>query len=557
MPARTTAGFGPGILAKVTAQRRSIAWEAVGCTTLILATVVAARGPLFRVPLSTAVVIALFAALVGLGTSVAQGRSGPWSGLAVVSAPVLAVPVAAGVESPGVRAFAAAGVPLAILGAAWWQRRLERTPAWLSVLVALAAWLTVMVDLAFRDPYRELNCTPVCPVSPWVIEHNPRLVTAASWVLLGAVGAFLIAAVSAIVREHRDRSTRSSVQLLLISGVMAAGAAAQMWRPEHRPGDPVMLWSATVQFACAVAAAMAALEPVFRSYLGRRRVHEWIATVESAARGDGVVQLLRVASGDPQLRFIDSADPSAGRVATTIHRDGQPIGVVEHRREALGRLEAALSPMVVAMVENDRLVHLARRQLDELQAARRLAIERIDRARSELQRDLHDGAQQHLIALGMELSMLAADAPDSARTSLERAAQHASDALERLRAVSHGQVPPVLDTEGLQEALRSLAEDSPVDLELQLPAWALGRHPPDVERAVYRLVLSSIHEAAAAPAGRLRVRLEADHGLVVTTSHDAGTVSERIHDIDRVEAAGGSLSASVEGGHAVYRARFA
>lgn len=548
--------YGPGrfrrlsYFAIVTTSRRPLLWEATGWSTLVVITLIAGRGPLFQSPLSVAVLITMLITTVGLVASIAQGRSGTWSAAPLVAAPLLAVPFAAAVQTPSIRTLAVAVAPLTIAGIAVWQRHIARSTAW---WIVGAAALTVFVDLAFRDPYRELNCRPICPVSPWAIDHRAGLLDVTGWMLLAVV---LVCSAMMLRNAISGNERVGTLPATLAAGGLITCAMTRVVRSSHRPDDMVVSWLSVASVLCVGALAAMGLWPIIRSYLGRRRVQRWLVAVDGAAQGDGVVELLRDAAHDPQLEFVDSPDPRAGRVTTTLRRGAHPVAIVEHRPESADRLRAALSPTMIALVENDVLVAEAARQLDQLRATRREAIERTDDARRQLQRDLHDGAQQHLLALGMALSALATDAPDPARTHLDEAVQRAAHALERLRAVAHSSTPPVLDDIGLDEALRSLAEACAVDLDLHLPTAPNGRQRRDIEQAAYRLVADVVAGAAETGAERLTVRLDRDDGLVVTASHPTTDGAVRTPGADRIEAAGGTLAASVESGYAVYRARF-
>jgi signal transduction histidine kinase len=410
------------------------------------------------------------------------------------------------------------------------------------------------MDLLFRDPYRQLNCTPLCPVSPWAVEDRPDLVAAAGWLVLAIVLLAGVVAARTVMAVRPAPVLR--VAVVCTVACMTVGAVALRWRSDHRTDSAFAGWTSTLQLLFIAAAACTALVPAVGAYAGRHRARRWATAIEGASKSEGAVALLRRAADDPTLELVDSPVVAPGRATTTLRRAGRTVAVVEHRHDSGERLRAAISPTMAALVENDLLLDRARLQLDELREARRLAIERIDDARSRLQRDLHDGAQQHLIALGMNLSMVATQSAEPARSSLDLAARHAARALDRLRSIAHADVPPLLDDGGLVEALVSLAEDCEVDLEMSLTAAPCPRLPREVEHAAYRFVMASVREAADAGSTRVTVMLSADDGLTLTTSHAANEVTARIADRDRIEAASGSLSGCVEGTTVVYVARF-
>jgi signal transduction histidine kinase len=522
---------------------------------LAAAVVAASRGSLFDFPLSIGAIAVLAVASLGLFVSFVQRHSGRWSAAAIVAIPLLVVPAFTTSDSPSARTLALSLPHLAIAGAVVWQRRLvgwrTRLLTW---AVVASVSLAVVMDLLFRDPYRQLNCTPLCPVSPWAVEDRPDLVAAAGWLVLAIVLLAGVVAARTVMAVRPAPVLR--VAVVCTVACMTVGAVALRWRSDHRTDSAFAGWTSTLQLLFIAAAACTALVPAVGAYAGRHRARRWATAIEGASKSEGAVALLRRAADDPTLELVDSPVVAPGRATTTLRRAGRTVAVVEHRHDSGERLRAAISPTMAALVENDLLLDRARLQLDELREARRLAIERIDDARSRLQRDLHDGAQQHLIALGMNLSMVATQSAEPARSSLDLAARHAARALDRLRSIAHADVPPLLDDGGLVEALVSLAEDCEVDLEMSLTAAPCPRLPREVEHAAYRFVMASVREAADAGSTRVTVMLSADDGLTLTTSHAANEVTARIADRDRIEAASGSLSGCVEGTTVVYVARF-
>jgi len=125
-------------------------------------------------------------------------------------------------------------------------------------------------------------------------------------------------------------------------------------------------------------------------------------------------------------------------------------------------------------------------QADELRASRARVVAATDRERRRIERDLHDGAQQRLIAIGIGLSQakgLCTLDPDRAASTLEALRHELRVAHDELRDLAQGVYPPVLTEHGLGAALQSAADRSPVAVTVALDA--MGRHPPDVEAALY------------------------------------------------------------------------
>jgi signal transduction histidine kinase len=346
-----------------------------------------------------------------------------------------------------------------------------------------------------------------------------------------------------------------------IGVAIAVTAAAELVRRESRPpSSPTVVGvSAASMVALSIALVLTVL-PLVTAAIGRRRVVRWATTIQEAARAGTALTMLRDASGDPSLSF--AGDGSIGvlggqRVTTELHRGDRVVAVIEHRPESSDRLRTALTPPVVTALENELLLTTATRQLGDLRSARRRVVERGDDARRRLERDLHDGAQQRLLALGMQLSALSLHTDGEQRARLDAAVDHATLALANLRRLAHGVVPPLLDDAGLYEAITSLAEQTDLALRLDIESIAGRRFDPEVERAAYRLVTGSVKEALNTGASEaVVVATVVDARLIVTTRHRSDGCAPRLDDDDRVGAAGGMLRSVHVEGTTVREARF-
>ena len=187
---------------------------------------------------------------------------------------------------------------------------------------------------------------------------------------------------------------------------------------------------------------------------------------------------------------------------------------------------------------------------DELAASRARLVEAADAARQRIERDLHDGAQQQLVAAALDLTLLEQQLerdPDAARTVLARAREQLDGGLRELRDLARGIHPSVLTDRGLAVALEGLAKRAPVPVELSVDV----RTPLDqaIEAAAYFLVSEAITNAAKhAQADAVSVDVEATADTVVVTVADNGVGGAETSRgsglgglIDRVEAVGGRL----------------
>jgi signal transduction histidine kinase len=526
---------------------RSAAGQATGWLAVIGLAVVASGGPMFVAPVPGAFIAALTVGAVGLAATVIGRNAGLWARAGLVAVPVLAPAAAAAVSPPGARVVLwSAGVAV-VAFAVWWLRAASGMPRWPVSCTALAVGAVVVVDLLFRDPYRELRCHPLCASNPWVIEHRVELVVAATWVLTGVTLLALARAAFALA-AHSPPWWRT-VLSVLIAFVAILGLLDHVRRADRDPGsDAALRWTAAELSAIAAATVIALVPFGMRLTAGRRAAH-WASDVERSVSGASVLELLRRSTGDPTVRLLPSPSVPTSDTRTVIARRGVPVAVLEHRPESSDRVRALLSPAAVAALENEALLLTAQHDLDELREARRAMVERSDEARRSLQRDLHDGAQQRLIVLALELSTMASDAPADTREALAVAASHAEAALAGLRRVAHGDLPPILHDEGLGEALVSLAEQSNAPLELRVAEIARHRFAPEVETVAYRLALSTLGLAEAQGVGATvaaTVTPPPRSELIVTTS-PAAEAADRTVDLDLVGAIGGSVRDIVVG----------
>ncbi|KQP01228.1 sensor histidine kinase [Leifsonia sp. Leaf264] len=161
-----------------------------------------------------------------------------------------------------------------------------------------------------------------------------------------------------------------------------------------------------------------------------------------------------------------------------------------------------------------------RREVADLSASRGAAVAAEDRSLRRLERDIHDGPQQRLVRLQMDLAAaerrLDTD-PSAAKSLLVEARQQAHDTLEELRALSRGFAPPILQDRGLVSALDSLATRSPVPVRLESSLDPEERLPGEIERSAY-FIAAELVTNAVKHAGATGIRL-----IIATRPTDAAT----------------------------------
>jgi signal transduction histidine kinase len=245
---------------------------------------------------------------------------------------------------------------------------------------------------------------------------------------------------------------------------------------------------------------------------------------------------------------LPSADDR--RAMTVIDRTGAPVAALLHdpSLEDEPELLSAVTAAAGIALENTRLQVELRARLDELRGSRARIVEVADRERQKLERNLHDGAQQRLVALSLELSLLDGElAGDRAHERLDRARLEIAASLDELRAVARGIHPAVVSAHGLGIALEQLAVLAPVPVRMTIGIEE--RLPEALEVAAYYLVCESLANVGKyAQASAATVKVSRSNGIVlveVTDDGIGGADTERGSGLrglaDRVEALGGRL----------------
>jgi signal transduction histidine kinase len=255
---------------------------------------------------------------------------------------------------------------------------------------------------------------------------------------------------------------------------------------------------------------------------------------------------------------IELPPEGCARVATVVEQDGVQVAALVHDvslRDEPELVAAACTAAGIAL-ENERLQADLRARLEELQGSRLRVIEAADAERRRLERNLHDGAQQRLASLALELAMLNEELdPDSAaQRLLEQAQNGLVESLDELRELARGIHPAVLTDHGLGIALEALAERTPFPVKLEVDADA--RLPERIEVAGYYLITECLTNVAKyAHASEASVSLTRANGAVVIEVADDGVGGARKEDgtglrglSDRIEALGGTLSVSSPAG---------
>jgi signal transduction histidine kinase len=441
------------------------------------------------------------------------------------------------------------------------------------LLVALAALLGLVwmgAPLLFFHPSG--GCPACVPrVSSWLYAGTPfdlLRVGQACWVAFIALGVWFVTLLLRRLQAAPPgaRITMLPLGLAVLFAVAEFIAQRVVWLGGWQSPLDVLDW---IDRANALVLPLAILFGLAAIRRRRGPVGDLVVALGSARPG-GVQATLARTLGDPTLElalwlpdrgeFVNEAGEPVetdalpvGRALTPVGPSGEPVAAIVHDERLLGQrplLEAAGSAARLAL-ENTRLQAELRRQLAELQASRARIVEAADAERRRLERDLHDGAQQRLLALGLALQLIRESNGDP--ELLNQAEAELQTALRELRDLARGIHPTILSEQGLGPAVRSLADRAAIPVAV---AAEDERYPASVETAAYFVVAEALANIAKHAAARsASVSLARQNGkLVVDISDDGcggavGRAGGGLQGLaDRVAAAGGSLVVTSEPG---------
>jgi signal transduction histidine kinase len=327
-------------------------------------------------------------------------------------------------------------------------------------------------------------------------------------------------------------------------------------------------FSHTLSFS---AVSLGFLAGLLRVRMARSAIADLVVELGDTPEPAELRRALATALGDPSLELVLwSADEGSfvgadgarvasldavarDRAVTLLERDGVPLAAILHDPALLEDpgLVASVASAVRLTVENDRLQAEVQAQLAEVRASRTRIVEATDAERRRVERDIHDGAQQRLVALSLAIGrargQLGPEADPDLEATLAQASAEARAALAELRELARGIHPAILTEAGLEPAVRSLVDRASVPTELIV---ALPRRLPEpVEATAYFVVseaLANVGKHARAGSACVTVSLLGEW-LTVEIRDDGcgGADPARGSGLrglrDRVEAVGGSL----------------
>ena len=386
----------------------------------------------------------------------------------------------------------------------------------------------------------------------------------------------VVVAVYLVIVLGLGRTPSADERALLVLSMVAAGVAAALCMParerlerfanrlvygeRHAPDDVLRTFGSRLSRAVPLDELLLQMVESLRKTLALQAAEVWTGSNGLLERTVSVPEL-----GAARVSLNESEEPVVARAGVSgpawvevwlpalLPQDDDPIlrvAPITNSGELLGLIVARRAPGSENFnAEDDRvLTELARqvglalhnvqldsalqasldevrRQASELQASRARIVAASDQARRQIERNLHDGAQQHLVALAVNvrLARQLADAdPEQAKLILDELGGELQDAVQELRELAHGIYPPLLMDQGLTAALRAAAGRSPLDVEIV--GETSSRYAADVEAAVYFCCLEALQNAAkyAGEGSHVSVHVREDEGKLVFDVADDG-----------------------------------
>ena len=444
-------------------------------------------------------------------------------------------------------------------------------------LVSLLYLPTLLVDQSFPQPSQWTTCMgSECPDNPFMVAGSEPAWLNDAIVPLRELLTVLLMVTVVLRLTHRVtmatplmRRTLTPVLTIAIVRVASFGAAVAVRRaaPDGTAVD-MLVW--------VIALGLPAMALAFMVGLVRWRLFTADALLRLAVgirhdpHPDELRELIAKALSDPsvELAYRDPGAPTGwvdgdgkpippprdgpGRCCTAIVADGRPVAAIVHD-DALADQRSFVQTVgayALTWEDNHRLAARVEESLRELRESRARILAAADDERRRIERDLHDGGQQRLVALRVRLELAdetMRESPARARRMLRQLGAEVDAALDELRALAAGVYPSLLADRGLTDALRSAALRSPVPVSVALNGE--DRYGQDVEAAVYFCCLEALQNVAkhAPDAHAVAISLERNGDLRFSVSDDGPGFDAEVvgHGLvnmrDRVAAVGGTL----------------
>ena len=410
--------------------------------------------------------------------------------------------------------------------------------AYAFVATSRLAWL-----LVWKPPFQKDSFSPA---NPYVIWPNADLAWLFGPAAILAITPLLFAAVLIGLWRHWRRATPATRRALLPI-VLAAPLQLALTVAWHAANANPDAWSglrAALQQPVAGLAGIVFpvgfLIGLLRARLARAGIGDLAVELGRGVPLGGLRDTLARALRDPTLVLAfpgpsgeGYVDPDGQPVAlpgptdqergvARLERDGEALAALVYdpaiEREDPGRI-AAVGSMARLALENERLAAQVRAQLEEVRASRARIVEAADAERRRIERDLHDGAQQRLVALAMRLDQAREGSSDAA-TIIDATTAELLKAVKEVRDLARGLHPTILTDLGLAAAVEALAERTPFPVTTEVTE---ERFPTALEGAAYFMIAEGLTNIARyADATEARVEAVARDGRLVVTVSDNG-----------------------------------
>lgn len=475
---------------------------------------------------------------------------------------------------PLVRSFAALVSPLAFpltlnLLLAFPTRRTPGIPARLVVAAVYAEGLLAGALLAiFRDPYLDRGCWANCTANVFLIKPLPSLVqaveTADRWFVAAAAVVMVGFCLARLASGPRGARRSSSWVLVpgIVFGLTVVSHAALLERfTVEKPFNAALAANFDVMAAALAVLGGGLLAVTIEMQLKRNGVARIVMNAAEAPAPGSMQSALAKALGDATLqlaywlpdrqgfvdaygRAVDEPEPKPARAVTRVTRREAAVAVVSHAGSVAGLIKE-MGPAMRLGLENERLQAEVLARLGELRESRARIVQASDDERRTLEKNLHDGAQQQLLALSYNLRLARASAAarsePAAEVALVAAMQDAQQALEELRDLAHGIYPAVLMEAGLTPALESLADSAPVVVQIK---GRDQRFPTAVENTFYFVAVDALTDAIERGATLVTIVVaHDDHRISMVVQDDGSARTSRMVSLaDRVGALDGTVA---------------
>ena len=444
--------------------------------------------------------------------------------------------------------------------------------------------IVVVIQLAtllVHEAGTRLTYAPLGPDSAILVWRNAELARALEKLFAIVVFGALTACFVVLVARKLVRATPRGRRVLapvLLAAVVASLRSLYEFLDTFLDTVPAFAehlywWQVVGQIALPVAFLVGMLN----SRLATAHVADLVRELDRVPTSD-LRGALAAAVGDPSLeialwlpdrgtyadvdgRPIELPADGPRRAVTRIAHEGQPIAALIHDsslRDDPELIDSAAAAARLAL-ENARLQAEVKAQLAQVEESRARIVAAGDEQRRRIERDIHDGAQQRLVALALELRAaqrrLGDDLQPGVDDVLADAVAELQLAVGELRELARGVHPAILTEEGLSAALESLADRTPI--KVTLAAAPTGRLPPEIEGAAYFVVCEALANTVKhADATSVTISAVSRNGSLVVEVSDDGVGGADIATgtglrglADRVEAHGGSLQVESVPGH--------